>query len=126
MLPLGVDCPSSRIGPVRASARSFAPDPARAAASARPLRVAQVLGYAGTAGQRYGMTGVERVVQLLVEGFDSRRFEHYLVYPEIGVLFARLRDRCRAILPLEAKRRFDPHFVPELERFVRAHDLQVV
>jgi len=98
-----------------------------AAAAARPLRLLQVLGNAaGAAGETSGITGVERVVQLLLEGLDKSRFEHYVAYPLGGVLMARYRDTSRAILALAPRRRYDPAYVRALAGFARAHAVDIV
>ncbi len=91
------------------------------AASARPVRLLQVLGYAGTRGERAGVTGVERVALALLEGLDSRRFEHYVAYPETGELSGAYRSRARAVLALEPRRRYDAAYIEALVDCVRAH-----
>jgi glycosyltransferase involved in cell wall biosynthesis len=100
--------------------------PARPAAAPRPLRLLQVLGYAGEAGRQAGITGVEKVVQLLVQGLPEPRFEHYLAYPRAGLLFDALAARARDVLPLEPSRRFDRAYVGRLQEFMHRHAVDVV
>ena len=60
--------------------------------AAPTVRVAILLGHAGEAGASYGVTGVERVVQRLLEGCAPKGIEPYLVYPKTGTSGRRLRD----------------------------------
>ena len=99
-----------------------------AAARVRPLRLLQVLGYAGVTGgaAHFGITGVERVVLHLLRGLDRRRFEQYVAYPAAGALLASYREHTRGILTLEPARRFDARYVAELAQFIARHDIDVV
>ncbi len=95
------------------------------AAPGRALRVLQVLGYAGGGGRRFGITGVERVVQILLEGLGPPRFEHFVVYPRIGELFEKYSQHAR-VLDAEPRRRWDRPYIAELERFIRDQGIDLV
>lgn len=92
----------------------------------QPLRLLQVLGYAGAAGRLYGITGVEKVVQLLLEGLDPQAFEHYLAYPGIGSMSETYGRHARAICAVEPRRRFDRAYIAALSRFIQEHGVDVV
>lgn len=97
------------------------------AAPARPLRLLQVLGCAGhRAGGRGGITGVERVVELLLEGLDPRRFEHYVVYPQAGELLDRFRELAGEVVCSTPQRRYDPAFVRGIASMLRDRGIDMV
>jgi len=95
-------------------------------ASSRPLRVLQVLGYASDGGRSSGITGVERVVELLVHGLPPARFDSFLAYPTAGALQARVRSHCRALLEVEPRGRNDPAYTDALAKFVREHAIDLI
>jgi len=93
----------------------------------RPLRLLQVLGCAGRlGGERAGITGVERVVELLLDGLDSHRFEHYVVYPQDGELLRRFRESAREVVPSMPRRHYDAGFVRRIEQLLREHHIDLV
>jgi glycosyltransferase involved in cell wall biosynthesis len=89
-----------------------------------PVRLLHVLGYAGISGTPAGQTGVERVVEQLLEGLEG--FEHSVVYPQAGALLARYRQRASALLVREPSRRFDRGFVDAVADFIRDRDIELV
>jgi len=93
--------------------------------SVRPLRLLQVLGYAGGAGQRFGITGVERVVEVLVQGLAPQRFTQFVAYPQVGELFDRYAAHA-TVLDLEPQRRFDRAYVDALAAAIHEHAIDVV
>ncbi len=95
-------------------------------ANSRPLRVLQVLGYAHEGGRSSGITGVEKVVELLVRGLPPARFDSYLAYPKAGALHARVRSHCRAVLEVEPHRRNDSVYTHALAEFVREHAIDLI
>jgi glycosyltransferase involved in cell wall biosynthesis len=99
-----------------------------AAPPVRPVRLLQVLGYAGVTGgaAHFGITGVERNVLLLLRGLDRRRFEQYVVYPAAGALLDVYRQHAREILAVEPARRLDARYVTELAQFIARHGIDVV
>ncbi len=98
--------------------------PRSSGTGARALRVLQVLG--GAADPASGVTGVERVVQTLVEGLDATRFEHYLAYPNTGALAGSFALHARAVLASQPRRRWDRAWVAELEAFLQQHAIDLV
>ena len=102
-----------------------APVAPAAVAPARPLRLLQVLGYAGGGGERFGITGVERVVQVLLEGLGPPRWQHFVAYPHVGELFATYR-RHAEMLDVEPHRRWDRRYVGDLAAFIRAQGIDLV
>jgi glycosyltransferase involved in cell wall biosynthesis len=99
--------------------------PAPAAAPPRALRLLQVLGYAGRGGERYGITGVERVVQILLEGLAPTRYEHYVAYPGVGACFESYRRRAQ-VLDIAPQRRWDPRYIEALVRSIRTNHVDLV
>lgn len=89
-----------------------------------PLRLLQILGGAETDGQ--GMTGVERVVQMLIQGLDERHFAHSLAYPPTGALLQNLPGQIQAIFDTLPRRRFDWRWVEDLAGFMRSHAIDLV
>jgi glycosyltransferase involved in cell wall biosynthesis len=85
-----------------------------------------VLGYARDGGRRSGITGVEKVVQLLVDGLPRERFVSYLAYPAAGALRDRLGSRCSAMFDGEPRRWYDRRYVVELSDFIRKHGIELV
>jgi glycosyltransferase involved in cell wall biosynthesis len=85
----------------------------------------QVLGYAGASGRKFGITGVERVVQLLVEGLPAARFQHFLAYPHVGELRA-VYQRAATVLDLEPRRWWDRDYVAALARVIRTQGIDLV
>ena len=92
----------------------------------RPLRVLQVLGYASDGGRSSGITGVEKVVELLVQGLPTARFDSYLAYPTAGALQSRVRAHCRAVLEVEPRSRNDSLYARALAGFVREHAIDLI
>jgi len=92
----------------------------------RRLRAAIVLGHAGDADDTFGITGVERVVQLLLEGFESRNVDAYTIYPGRGRLGSLFAAHSRALLPRQPDRRYDATFIDEATRFLEHHDIDIV
>lgn len=107
-------------------ARPSSSAPAPGATGRRPLRLLHVLGYAGVGGQRCGITGVERVVQILLEGLDPARFEQRLVYPSAGHLFDTFRRQGRVAIDREPHGRYDPRYVQALVDAARDHGTDLV
>ena len=91
----------------------------------RPLRAAIVLGHAGDGVDTFGITGVERVVQLLLEGFGSRNVDSYTIYPGRGRLRSLFADHSQALLERQPERRYDPDFVSEVSHFLAEHKIDV-
>jgi glycosyltransferase involved in cell wall biosynthesis len=100
--------------------------PVAGATERRPLRLLHVLGYAGVGGQVCGITGVERVVQILVEGLDPERFAQQLVYPRAGQLFDLFQSQGRVVVDREPRGRFDPGYLRALAGALGAHGADVV
>lgn len=90
------------------------------------VRAAILLGHAGAADESYGITGVERVVQLLLEGFDATPIEAYTVYPGRGRLGRLFAAHSRALLERQPERRWDAAFVDSLTFFLQQHAIDVV
>ncbi len=84
----------------------------------------QVLGYAGLPGAHAGQTGVERVVEQLLEGLEG--FEHSVVYPQAGVLLPRYRALAKRVFVREPRARFDRRFVDDVAAFIVEHDVEIV
>jgi glycosyltransferase involved in cell wall biosynthesis len=84
-----------------------------------------VLGYAGRGGRRFGITGVERVVQVLLEGLVPPRFEHFVAYPSVGELFESYRRRAQ-VLDVEPHHRWDERYVEALTRCIRTQGIDLV
>lgn len=94
--------------------------------AARARRVLQVLGYASDGRRSSGITGVEKVVQLLVEGLPRARFDSYLAYPAAGALQSLVRPHCRATLDVEPRRWYDGRYVGALADFIENHQVDLV
>jgi glycosyltransferase involved in cell wall biosynthesis len=94
-------------------------------APARPLRLLQVLGYAGVGGRRFGITGVERVVEILLEGLGPESFEHHVAYPRVGEMSDRYA-RHAAVLAIEPQRRYDRDYIAALVAHMRNHEIDLV
>ncbi|UCE02609.1 MAG: glycosyltransferase [Candidatus Latescibacterota bacterium] len=90
------------------------------------MRLLQVLGYAGAEGGRSGITGVERVVELLLESMNHERFEQSVAYPEIGERFAHFSEHASVVLPCEPRRRYDRVYVQTLARFIAEREIDIV
>jgi glycosyltransferase involved in cell wall biosynthesis len=97
----------------------------RPAPAVRPLRLLHVLGYAGAAGRSAGITGVERVVEVLTQGLHAPRFENHVAYPRTGLLYQRYTENAQ-VLDLEPARRFDAPYRDALIEAIRARDIDVV
>jgi len=91
---------------------------------ASPVRLLHVLGYAGVSGAHAGQTGVERVVEQLLEGLES--FEHNVVYPPAGAMLSRYRQLSNALLVREPSHRFERRFVDDVAAFIEARNVQIV
>jgi glycosyltransferase involved in cell wall biosynthesis len=92
----------------------------------KAVRAAILLGHAGADDESYGITGVERVVQQLLEGFAASPIEPYTVYPGRGRLGRLFAAHSRALLERQPERRYDSRFVDELAAFLQQHDVDVV
>lgn len=104
---------------------SISAAPAPAARPPRAFRLLQVLGYAGGGGERFGITGVERVVQILLEGLPPERYQHFVAYPEVGELLATYR-RHACVIEAEPRQRWDRQYVDLLTRTIRNHAVDLV
>jgi len=102
---------------------SLEPHARSGAAPAR--RVLQVLGYASDGRRSSGITGVEKVVLLLVQGLPPR-FDSYLAYPAAGTLQSKVRQLCRATLDVEPRRWYDGRYVQTLADFIESHAVDLV
>lgn len=90
------------------------------------IRAAILLGHAGADDESYGITGVERKVHQLLEGFAGASIEPYVVYPERGRQGATFAAHSRALLARQPEKRYDAAFVNELTSFLHQHDIDVV
>lgn len=88
------------------------------------VRLLHVLGYAGISGLHAGQTGVERVVEQLLNGLDG--FEQRVVYSAAGALVDRYRELAREVVTAEPQRRFDRRFVAALEALIRERNIDLV
>jgi glycosyltransferase involved in cell wall biosynthesis len=104
--------------------RRIEPEP-RDRAAGEPVRVLHVLGYAGGGGRRFGITGVERVVESLLEGLGPE-FEQAVVYPPAGRMQARFRAHAAEVVVAEPRRQFDAAFLRVLLEVVRRRHIDVV
>jgi glycosyltransferase involved in cell wall biosynthesis len=89
------------------------------------IRIAHVLGYAADGAQAAGITGVERVVESLLEGLGPE-FEQTVVYPAAGLLHSRLRALAAGVHAAAPQRHFDREFLHTLIGLVRSQRLDVV
>lgn len=98
--------------------------PHDAPAGTSPVRVLHVLGDAGRGAGGFGITGVERVVETLLEGLGPQ-FVQSVVYPEHGPMAPRFRALAAAVLPRAPRRRYDPGYAGALADWMREQRIDV-
>ena len=92
----------------------------------RRVRAAIVLGHAGAGADTFGISGVERVVQLLLEGFQAKNVDAYTIYPGSGRLGRLFASHSRALLERQPDRRYDAGFIDAVTHFLEQHEIEVV
>jgi len=99
--------------------------PHDAPAGRRPVRVLHVLGDAGTGAGGFGITGVERVVETLLEGLGPE-FVQSVAYPQHGPSAERFAALAAEVLPRAPQRRYDPAYAGALVALAHERDIDVL